>query len=187
MISTLIEWITGEFTNKIQAIEDPAWFVHLKLWHRPVPPPFGKACIFAEQANVLNLDQPYRQRLLILTEPAPGQITGQYWAFKSPQDYQGCGANPGKLSRIQTSELIELPGCKLAIALTSNSFKATPDPTLKCCFEYAGKTRQVMIGFEVNATRFTSYDKGVDPETGQSLWGALMGPYQFDKISSYDL
>ena len=187
MISTLTQWMIGEFNNRIQAIDDPTWYVHLQLWHRPVPPPLGDACIFAEQANVLQLDYPYRQRLLILTQTSSDQIQGQYWAFKSPEQFKGCGASPDKLKTIQRSDLIELPGCKLSISQVNQTFEAKPDPNLKCCFDYAGKTRQVVIGFEVEAAKFTSYDRGVDPETGQSLWGALMGPYQFNKVRSYAL
>ncbi|MEM9136775.1 MAG: chromophore lyase CpcT/CpeT [Cyanobacteria bacterium P01_F01_bin.42] len=187
MLNTLTQWLIGEFTNRSQAIDDPTWYVHLKLWHRPVPPPLGDACIFAEQANILQPDQPYRQRLLILTQPSPQQIEGQYWAFKSPESYKGCGASPDKLASIQPDDLIELPGCKLSVAHADQTYTAKPHPNLKCCFEYAGKTRQVVIGFEVQQSRYTSYDRGVDPETGRSLWGAMMGPYQFDKLQTYDL
>jgi len=61
---TLAQYLTGEFDNREQAIAEPVWYAHLKLWHCPVPL-FTKDSItlFAEQANVLTLDQPYRQRL----------------------------------------------------------------------------------------------------------------------------
>ncbi|WP_255502467.1 CpcT/CpeT family chromophore lyase [Okeania sp. KiyG1] len=28
-------------------------------------------------------------------------------------------------------------------------------------------------------------DKGIDPQTGQGIWGALMGPYKFMKCCSF--
>ncbi|NEO28340.1 MAG: chorismate mutase, partial [Kamptonema sp. SIO4C4] len=34
---TLGQYLAGEFTNQKQAIADPAWYVNLCLWHRPVP------------------------------------------------------------------------------------------------------------------------------------------------------
>lgn len=187
MIQTLAQWMVGEFNNRKQAIDDPVWYVHLKLWHRPVSCHIGDQCIFAEQANVLQMDQPYRQRLLVLTQETEQRIRGQYWAFKNPQKYKAAGVQPDLLESVTAQDLIELPGCKLDIEFNENQYIAQPNPNLKCCFDYAGKTRQVVIGFEVQSHRFTSYDRGVDPETGQSLWGALMGPYQFDKDKDYAL
>ena len=187
MIKTLAQWMVGEFNNKKQAIDDPAWYVHLKLWHRPVRCELGEFCVFAEQSNVLQLDQPYRQRLLILNQDENKDIKGQYWAFKEPLNYKGAGENPERLQAISKADLIELPGCQLNIRLNHNQYIAQPHADLKCCFEYAGKTRQVIIGFEVTSDKFTSFDRGVDPDTGKSLWGALMGPYQFDKDKDYAL
>lgn len=34
---TLAQWLAGEFENRSQALDQPAWFVHLRLWHRPLP------------------------------------------------------------------------------------------------------------------------------------------------------
>jgi hypothetical protein len=33
---TLAQWLAGEFENRSQALDQPAWFVHLRLWHRHV-------------------------------------------------------------------------------------------------------------------------------------------------------
>jgi hypothetical protein len=64
-------------------------------------------------------------------------------------------------------------------------FKAQMNPEARCCFQYQEQTRQVVLGFEADEQRFLSYDRGVDPETGQGLWGALMGPYEFQKIQNF--
>ena len=67
----------------------------------------------------------------------------------------------------------------------TETFMAQPEPGAKCCFPYEGKTRQVILGFVASAVRFLSYDRGVDPDTGQALWGALMGPYEFNKCQDF--
>ncbi|MCM1985157.1 chromophore lyase CpcT/CpeT [Lyngbya confervoides] len=186
MIETLAQWMIGEFTNRTQALEDPVWYVHLQLWHRPVQlPVLGDYCIFAEQANILHPETPYRQRLLVLHQDQAGQIQGQYWAFRSPEAFRGAGAHPQKLRGITRDQILELPGCKLTLDCSDQSFSARPLPHHPCCFDYAGQTRQVEIGFEVRPQRFTSYDRGIDPQTGKAIWGALMGPYQFDKCQAY--
>jgi hypothetical protein len=186
-LTTLAEWLVGEFDNQTQAIAQPIWFVHLRLWHRPLPQRInGNLAIFAEQANVLSLDKPYRQRVLVLDAASdPQQLQVQYLAFKQPDRVRGAGANPDLLQAITVDHLDHLPGCALTVTQQAESFKAEPEPEAKCYFQYEGKTRQVILGFEVSPERFLSHDRGVDPETGQLLWGALMGAYEFHKRQPY--
>jgi CpeT/CpcT family (DUF1001) len=182
----LAQWLAGEFENRTQALDQPAWFVHLHLWHRPVPHLIqGHLALFAEQANVLHLDQPYRQRLLLLKALGEQQFQAQYWAFKQPEQFRGAGMNASLLNTLSRTDLDELPGCQLTITNQQSKFTAQPEPDAKCYFQYDGKTRQVILGFEVSADQFLSYDRGVDPDTGQSLWGALMGAYQFHKCQDF--
>lgn len=184
-LMTLAHWLAGEFENKAQAAAQPVWFVHLRLWHRPLP--FlvqGNLALFAEQANVLYLDQPYRQRVVLLQESGP-QFTAQYLAFKQPTQVRGAGADPSRLQSLTLEDLEWLPGCVLPIAQQNDRFVAQPQPDANCFFEYEGKSRQVILGFEVSRDRFLSYDRGVDPDTGQGLWGALMGPYEFQRQQDF--
>lgn len=67
----------------------------------------------------------------------------------------------------------------------AEKFIAQPEPGAKCYFQYQGETRQVILGFTASAERFLSYDRGVAPDTGQSLWGALMGAYEFSKCQDF--
>lgn len=191
----LAQWLAGEFSNQDQALEQPAWFVHLRLWHRPLPKRFaGHLALFAEQANVLHLDQPYRQRLMLLQpnstsdskpelNPETDQPTVriQYLAFRDPSQFRGAGANPDRLSALTSADLENLPGCELAVQFNNGRFEAKMPPGAKCYFQYAGQTRQVELGFTATPQEFHSCDRGVDPATGQGLWGALMGAYQFQR------
>lgn len=185
-LKTLTQWLAGEFENQAQAFDQPVWFVHLRLWHRPLPHRIdGKIAIFAEQANVLKTENPYRQRVLVFDENEAGFIKVQYLAFKHPEQFRGAGANPTLLANLSPSDVEFLPGCVLNVTAAETAFIAQMPPDAKCCFQYQGQTRQVALGFEVKADRFLSYDKGVDIETGQALWGALMGPYDFQKTRDF--
>jgi hypothetical protein len=184
----LAEWLVGEFDNQVQSRADPTWYVPLRLWHRPLPHCIqGKVAIFAEQSNFLALDRPYRQRILVLEPTDTDQCAVQYWAFKDPGRFQGAGANPDLLLEALEPQLDLLPGCWLNVTFTGDRFRAAPRPDDRCCFTYEEKLRQVILGFEVSTTEFWSYDRGVDPETGQSLWGAMMGPYRHQKRLAYTL
>ncbi|HEY9664649.1 MAG TPA: chromophore lyase CpcT/CpeT [Allocoleopsis sp.] len=183
MLYTLANYLAGEFDNQAQAIDQPTWFVHLRLWHRPLPWKIdGNPALFAEQANVLYLDKPYRQRIVVL-QPTdqPDRFRAQYYAFKQPDRVCGAGATPEVLKTLSLNDLELLPGCILTVTYANGTFKAEPEPDAKCCFQYNGQTRQVILGFEVSVDRFLSFDRGVEPETGKLLWGAIMGAYEFRK------
>lgn len=189
LLSTLAQFITGEFDNQLQARESPAWFVHLRLWQRSTNL-FSEdsVTIFAEQSNVLKLDHPYRQRLLRLQE-IENRLTVQYYQFKDPSLVKGAGQQPELLDRITDNEIELLPGCTLQVTANEIAqgwhFIATPPPDTRCAFSLQGSTIQVSLGFEAMGERFLSYDKGIDPDTQQAIWGALMGAYEFQKVRSY--
>ncbi len=189
MLQTLVEYMAGEFDNQEQARESPAWFVHLRLWQRPVKRFFEDSLtIFAEQSNVLKLDQPYRQRLLRLQE-MNGGLNVQYYQFKDPSSVKGAGQQPELLDRLTDDAIELLPGCTLQIATKPLAqgfhFVATPPLDTRCVFSLQGSMIQVSLGFEAMPDLFLSYDKGIDPETQQPIWGALLGAYEFQKVRSY--
>jgi hypothetical protein len=189
----LAHYLAGEFDNREQALADPAWYVHLRLWQRPVPLfTADSLTLFAEQASVVNLDQPYRQRIMRLQEgsghDAPLQV--QFYMPKDPSALRGAGRNPGLLNTLTTDELDLLPGCILIVqqqqlAANSYHFSASPPPDARCCFTYRGSTVQVSLGFETTEKEFLSYDKGIDPSTGKAIWGALLGPYRYAKRNQF--
>ncbi len=98
MLPILTRWLAGEFDNRTQSLENPAWFVHLWLWHCPVAHFLEDGtALFAEQANALYLDQPYRQRILLLQETAdPTVVAGQYLTFNQPDRFRGAGRSPSR-------------------------------------------------------------------------------------------
>ena len=182
--------LAGEFDNREQAIADPVWFVHLRLWHRPVALfTEDSVTLFAEQANILQLEHPYRQRLLRLqTTAESGDLNVQYYGFKDPSSVKGAGQHPERLQHLTLEDIEYLPGCILTVpAPTGDRYTADPPAGAQCYFTYLEETRQVCLGFAVSPTEFLSFDKGVDPKTGQALWGALMGPYRFTKRQAYPL
>jgi len=186
ILPTVAQWLAGAFENRAQSMAEPAWFVHLRMWQRLLPHRLeGHFALFAEQANALFLDKPYRQRVLILQAVDSEHIQVQYLALKQPDQFCGAGAKPELLKQLGWDDLEWLPGCALTLTSQGNSFVAKPQPGDRCYFQYDGKTREVVLGFEVTESTFHSYDRGVDPETGQALWGALMGPYEYVKCEDF--
>lgn len=185
-VARLATWLAGEFDNQPQAQDQPIWFVHLRLWHRPLPYRIdGNIALFAEQANALHLDNPYRQRVAVLSKSTSESLQVQYFALKHPDRFSGGGANPALLKDLTVDQLETLLGCALRVRHDGNRFHAEPEPEARCYFTYQGQQRQVILGFDVGESTFSSYDRGVDPETGAGLWGALMGPYLYSKCVDF--
>ncbi|MCG6134155.1 MAG: chromophore lyase CpcT/CpeT [Nostoc sp. LLA-1] len=187
------EYLAGEFNNQEQALADPAWYVHLRLWQRPVDLfTTDSITLFAEQANIVNLDRPYRQRIMRLrtgsSADAPLEI--QYYMFKDPGVFIGAGLNPDLLQTLTPDQLDILPGCILTVTQTtltptSYKFAATQPPDTCCSFTYQNQSIQVSLGFAATSTEFYSYDKGIDSDTGKATWGAILGPYRYTKVKQY--
>jgi len=182
---TLAQYMAGEFGNSVQAISDPAWYVNLRLWQRPLPKSLlGGIAFFAEQANIINIDKPYRQRILKLVE-LNGNIQVHYYAFQDPALWKGAATSPERLQKITINDLLPLPNCTLNVTYEVDGFKAELPADAKCCFSYQGETRQVSLGFATSKSTFLSYDKGIDMNTGAAIWGAIAGAYTFTKLQDF--
>ncbi|MEH2404251.1 MAG: chromophore lyase CpcT/CpeT [Nostoc sp.] len=187
------EYLAGEFDNREQAIGEPVWYVHLRLWQRPVNLfTEDSITLFAEQANVINLDKPYRQRIMRLRQKSNSDtsLEVQYYMPQDPGALIGAGHNPALLNTLTPEQLDLLPGCILTVnqetlARDRYKFTATPLPETRCSFTYLGNRVDVSLGFEATAAEFHSYDKGIDPATGKATWGAIMGPYRYTKRNQY--
>lgn len=189
-LTALGHYLAGEFDNRQQAIDNPAWFVHLRLWKRPVPIfTEDSLVLFAEQANIVNLDKPYRPRLLRLTEHQ-GALQVQYYMFKDVTAFRGAGQHPEQLHQLTPEQIEFLPQCTLNVeleALGTNRyrFKTSPASGKPCSFTYQGSTFHISLGFEATSDELQIYDKGIDPNTGKATWGALMGPFRFTKRQDF--
>ncbi|MEA5551810.1 chromophore lyase CpcT/CpeT [Anabaena cylindrica UHCC 0172] len=185
-------YLAGEFNNQEQAMAESVWYVHLRLWQRPVNLfPEDSITLFAEQANIVNLNQPYRQRIMRLQQGSES-LQVQYYMPKDPTALKGAGKNPTLLNSLTSEQLELLPGCILSITEETLAphlyrFRASPSPENICSFTYLGNKIQVSLGFEATETTFLSYDKGIDSESGKATWGAVLGPYRYTKVEAYHL
>jgi hypothetical protein len=206
-LQTLAQYLAGEFANPAQAAESPAWYVHLKLWQRPIPSLSNEHTysLFLEQVSVDSGKPPYRQRILRLSEQTAEeasspdqqpQLHGQYFALAEPAKFIGAAEAPHRLEALRLEDLITLPNSQALIqtqTLSQGGYQfcaALPEGQL-CSFEYGGQPRYVYLGFDVTQTSPTApvelsvHDKGIDPDTGKGLWGALMGPFKMVKYESF--
>lgn len=182
---TLGKYLAGEFDNQQQALAQPAWFVHLRLWMRPVPIfTEDSITLFAEQANIVKLNQPYRSRILRLREKENLEV--EYYMFKDMTAFSGASQDKNLLQQITPEQIQFLPDCTLKVAVDRYSsdryrFQTSPIKNTPCSFNYQGITYQVFVGFETTDEQLQTYDKGIDPATGKATWGAILDSYRFTK------
>ena len=108
------QYLAGEFDNQEQSMAEPVWYVNLRLWQRPIALFSQDSFIlFAEQANIVNLGKPYRQRIMRLTlnPNAVDTLQVQYYMPKDPNAWKGAGSNPALLASL-TSEQLDLQQLK---------------------------------------------------------------------------
>ena len=185
----LSHYLAGEFDNRTQSLAQPAWFVHLNLWMRPVPIFIEDSLVlYAEQISVAGSSRPYRPRILRLSQKPEMQI--EYYMFRDIEWILGAGAEPSKLQRITPDKLELLPNCTLKVATESIApgryrFKTTPAKATPCSFNYQGSDFQVFLGLEATEQELLTFDKGIDPKTGQAIWGALLDAYRFNKVKDF--
>ena len=185
----LANYLAGEFSNQEQAREQPAWYVNLRLWIRPVPIfTADSITLFAEQANVLKLEQPYRPRILRIRQKETIEV--EFYMFNDLATAQGAGRNKDLIAQITPETIKFLPNCTLKVSTQKLAngqycFETTPATEEPCSVTYQGTTFQVFLGFKATAGELQTYDKGIDPETGKGTWGALMGAYRFNKCQDF--
>ena len=186
--------LAGVFQNRQQALADPAWFVHLRLWIYPI-------ALFAEDSHTFFLEQasaafaqpPYRQRLLRIRWLADN-LTAEYYALKQPIKFQGAAQAPERLTVLSKSDLQPLVGSCLQVTShlkpSSICFEARHYPGEHCQFIIDGQTKYVQLAFyavapepgSLEKSTFLMADKGIDPNTGKATWGALNGPFRLEKV-----
>ncbi|MDB9525316.1 chromophore lyase CpcT/CpeT [Oscillatoria sp. CS-180] len=186
--------LAGVFQNREQALAEPAWFVHIKLWSRPVPLfADDSLTFFIEQASAAFPQPPYRQRVLRV-RCINDDLTAEYYALNDPQAFQGAAQDSALIKTLSSECLQSLSGSRLKVTMqpqaSATRFEARHYAGEKCSFTVNGEEKLVALAFDAivpvsngqDSAAFWMYDKGIDPETGQSTWGATNGPFKLIKI-----
>lgn len=193
----LTQTLAGTFQNRDQALADPAWYVHLRLWCRPTSLFADDSVTFLlEQASAAFEQAPYRQRVLRVRDDR-GQLTAEYYALKNPLAWQGATQVAERLQALQPEDLQPLVNSRLFITMTSGGgvtrFEARQHPGEYCQFAVNGETKLVELAFDAiaphadssSSAAFWMYDKGIDAVTNKPTWGALHGPFRLIKTHDY--
>ena len=184
-ILTLARWMASDFSNQAQAFENPPFFAHIRVCMRPLPVELlGGVSLYLEQAYDIELNSPYRVRVLKLV-PIADRIDIENYAIVNEEQFYGASRDLQKLQELKTAEFKLMPGCTFITHWTGSSFKGSVEPGKGCMVVRKGKNTYLDSEFEIDGDKFISHDRGRDPETDAHVWGALAGPFEFTRRASF--
>jgi hypothetical protein len=184
-IATLARWMAADFSNQAQVFENPAFYAHIRVCMRPLPPSVLSGVGFlVEQAYDYTLNDPYRLRVLnLVTEN--DKIVIENYTVKEEKDFFGASRDLDKLQTLTSDRLEKMPGCNMIVEWTGKSFRGYVEPGKGCIVVRKGKKTYLDSEFEIDGEQFISWDRGRDPDTDEHLWGSLAGPFTFVRWGSF--
>jgi hypothetical protein len=184
-IATLARWMAADFSNQLQAFENPPMYAHIRVFMRPLPVSLlDGVSFFVEQAYDYMLNNPYRVRVLKLIK-TDTHIEIENYTVKDEQKLYGASRDLGRLQTLKAEQLEKLPGCNMIVEWTGNSFKGKVEPGKACMVVRKGKETYLDSSFEIDQDKFISLDRGRDPETDEHVWGSVAGPFHFVRWASF--
>jgi hypothetical protein len=184
-IATLARWMAADFSNQEQAFENPPFFAHIRVCMRPLPIALlDGVSLFLEQAYDIELNQPYRMRVLKLVA-AENRIVIENYTVKNEEIYYGASRNLERLKALTADQLEITTGCDNFVEWTGKSFQGRVEPGKACLVFRKGQQTYLDNEFEITESTFTTVDRGRDPETDEIVWGAIAGPFQFVRWASF--
>ncbi|MGA9381393.1 MAG: chromophore lyase CpcT/CpeT [Phormidium sp.] len=184
-IATLARWMAADFSNQEQAFENPPFYAHIRVCMRPLPLELlSGVSFFVEQAYDYTLNDPYRLRVLKLVKQSD-RIEIENYTLKSEAEFYGASRDRKRLENLKIDNLEKLPGCNMIVEWTGSSFKGKVEPGKGCIVVRKGQTTYLDSEFEIDEEKFTSLDRGRDPQTDEHIWGSVAGPFYFVRWASF--
>lgn len=173
--------LEGSYSSQRQSQTDPAYFdVRLgmrRIWHERV----GEYWLYVEQAMATSLDRPYRQRIYRIEATAEGgAISHVYTLPGDPLRFAGAHQDPARLAGLGPADLDERRGCAIYLTRRDDGSYAGATRERDCPSDLRGAhyaTSEVVL----TRRRLDSWDRGHDRD-GRQVWGAVAGPYRFDRL-----
>ncbi len=182
---TLARWMSGDFSNQKQALENSKDYAHIHILFRPLPFEFfGGIGLYSEQVYDYDLWLPYRQGVHRLVSQN-NQIYIENYRLKNALNYAGAARTPSILATITPDCIERRYHCSMVFQRQVDRFLGNVEPGNLCLIEKNGCQTYLDSAVEVTATTWVSLDKGLDITTHQQVWGSTSGPLRFEKRESF--
>ena len=184
LLLTLAHWIAGDFSNQQQAFEDAKNYAHIHVFFRPLPWDFfGGIGFYSEQVYDYDLWRPYRQGVHRFIDPGE-DIYIENYSLQNPMFYAGAGRELSILRSIKPDKIDRRYHCSMIFQRRGNLFRGRVEGN-SCFIEKYGKKTYLVSDVELTENTFVSFDRGLDVDNHEQVWGSTAGALKFVKIQNF--
>ena len=179
--------ISGVFSNKEQALDNPKDFAHIQIHIRPL---FFKTykcfAFYSEQRYQHDIWNPYRQSINKLSHEKDIFILSNH-KIEDKERFTGGALDMSLLENISKYKLYKKSGCSMYFREASpGNFSGMIEPGCKCYIQYDTNKTYINSEVTVNKNCLISEDSGYKIENNKKVWGSEFGPLIFKKIDNFD-
>ena len=179
--------ISGVFSNKEQALDNPKKFAHIQIHIRPL---FFKTykcfAFYSEQRYQHDIWNPYRQSINRLSKEKEFFILSNY-KIEDQERFTGGALDISLLDKISKKDISEKLGCSMHFRETEpGKFLGSIEPGCKCIIQNGNQKTYVKSQVILSKATLISEDSGYEIITGKKVWGSNFGPLVFKKIDNFD-
>tara|TARA_B100001250_G_scaffold382453_1_gene375603 strand:+ start:486 stop:1085 length:600 start_codon:yes stop_codon:yes gene_type:complete len=179
--------ISGIFSNKEQALENPKNFAHIQIHIRPLLfEVFNCYAFYSEQRYQHDIWNPYRQSINKLSKEKDIYIISNH-KIENEERLTGGGLNISLLNEISQCISFKKSGCSMLFRENDpGTFLGHIEPGEKCYIQKGKRKTYVDSKVILNKNSLISEDSGYEKETGKKVWGSDFGPLVFKKLTNFD-
>ncbi len=185
LLMSLASLMAGDFSNQKQAFADAKTYAHIRIFFRPLPWEFFSGIgFYSEQVYDYDLWSPYRQGIHRLVDRGE-DIYIENYSLKDAYLYAGAGHDREILATIPLNSIERRCNCSMVFKLEGNIWRGSVEPGNACIINKKGKQTYLVSNVELTETTWVSWDRGMDINTHEQVWGSAAGPLKFEKRESF--
>jgi CpeT protein len=172
MIELFKQYLSGKFSNKIQAFSYPSRYAHINITHIDI----GDGLYYGEQAYNYQPGLPYRQFVL---EPilSNNKITVLNYEILDKQNYR----NGKNLELLTRNQLTKKEGCDTIFEYVNESFIGGTTGC-ECFVNWRGRETYLQTNVELTKNFYYVIDKGICVKHNHQIWGSKYGRFEFARM-----
>jgi len=179
--------ISGIYSNKEQALDNPKNFAHIQIHIRPLLFKAYKCFAFySEQRYQHDIWNPYRQCINKLSQENEIFILSNH-KIENKERFTGGGLDMSLLDNISNYKLSKKSGCSMHFRETKTGiFSGNIEPGKKCFIQNGKEVTYVKSEVILYKNNLITEDSGHKIYTDKKVWGSKFGPLKFRKINNFD-
>ena len=167
--------LSGSFDSSAQALEDPTYYdVSLKACIVNIDN-IETPTLYIEQALSDKQDEPYRQRIYILSQVDENTVQSEIYELDSPESFIGL-CSESEVRTVSLDSITLKDGCEVVLEWNGEGFSG--ETGVDTCKSDMNGASYATSFVETTETMISSWDQGWNND-GEQVWGAVDGAYIF--------